>query len=337
MTLLLLCLLATAVSAQIRTIKPDESTRSVAFSPDGSTLATSGGRDVLLWNTESWEQIDSFELSCRRISFTADGKSVVCNSGISLIGVDAAWGPDARVLEIESGDWFGWRNNPIIYMSPDMEAVAICSPTRVSWFSALDSNENIQHLIKSTEDPFFSAIWIHPDNNRLFVGTTDDNIEIWNKDSFDPEWNLWGSDSGEVSFISGSPDGRIVASINGNYKLKAWNANTYKILAYINKPVESMSFSPDSRILAVGLAEQGTIELLDTSTWEVVSAFDYNRPRSHPFGIQSVSMSPDGKTFASVPYGSNTISIWEYDTPDIPTSIEQSTWGAIKAAIGGRE
>ena len=94
--------------------------------------------------------------------------------------------------------------------------------------------------------------------------------------------------------------------------------------------------SPDSRILAVGLAEQGTIELLDTSTWEVVSAFDYNRPRSHPFGIQSVSMSPDGKTFASVPYGSNTISIWEYDTPDIPTSIEQSTWGAIKAAIGGR-
>ena len=341
MTFLLLCLLATTASAQTNTLNPPSNTSSLAFSPDGSLLASSGERDVHLWDTDSWTIKETFEgFPCRRIEFSSDGQFIICSGGIGLLGRDPTSGPGARILDLDSWEYIIWNRFPNAYLSPDTETAVIISPTTVYWLDSATYEETMHWLSRSdlsNPDSYFSSAWIHPDNDRLFIGTTNDNIDIWSREKEEIVANLWDSNPVEVSVISGSSDGRVVASTNGNYKLKAWDANTYKILAYMDKPVKSMAFSPDSRMLAVGLAEKGRIELLDTVTWDAVSVFDYPDFERHLFGIEAVAVSPDGRTLASVPYSGNTIDLWEYYTPDIPTSIEQTPWGKIKSTIGGRE
>ena len=69
--------------------------------------------------------------------------------------------------------------------------------------------------------------------------------------------------------------------------------------------VESVVFSPDGRYLAVGPWGGGSVQLIDTSSWQVIRTFE-----GHTDGATSVAFSPDGRLLASGSADA-TIKLWD--------------------------
>jgi WD40 repeat protein len=71
--------------------------------------------------------------------------------------------------------------------------------------------------------------------------------------------------------------------------------------------VASVVFSPDGGYLAVGTRGGGSVQLIDTSSWQVIRTFE-----GHTDGVTSVAFSPDGKLLASG--STHGIKLWEVAT-----------------------
>jgi len=74
--------------------------------------------------------------------------------------------------------------------------------------------------------------------------------------------------------------------------------------------VTSVSFSPDSEIIASG-SRDITIRL-----WNVADGREITILKGHTSSVMSVSFSPDGKTLASGSWD-NTIRLWNLDMDDL--------------------
>ncbi|KAL4736602.1 hypothetical protein BDV11DRAFT_207472 [Aspergillus similis] len=98
-----------------------------------------------------------------------------------------------------------------------------------------------------------------------------------------------------------------------------WNAELQTLEGH-SHPVQSVTFSPDGRLLASG-SYDNTIKLWDPSTGELRQTLEGH---SHP--VQSVTFSPDGRLLASGSYD-NTIKLWDPSTGELRQTLEgHSRW-----------
>jgi WD40 repeat protein len=101
----------------------------------------------------------------------------------------------------------------------------------------------------------------------------------------------------EVRCVAISPDGRILASGDGN-TIRFWDVASGKSQAILKKAavygVDSLAFSPDGKTLASG-AGGNKIKLWDVGTRKAKTLLDKNSEYASP----RIVFSPDGKTLAS--------------------------------------
>ena len=282
---------------------------SVAISPDGKTIASSGGdRTIKLWNLATGKAISLLNGHSQQVNvvvISPDGKTLVSGSDDNTIKIwNLTTRKQIRTLQGHSDSVHA------LAISADSETLVTGSDDNTIKIWDLATGEQIRTLAGHTF--WVRSVAISPDGVILASGSFDKTIKIWNLTKGYPIRTLEGN-SQTVTTVAISPDGRTLASASRDVydgqrlrTIKLWNLPTGKeirTLAGHGNTVTSVAFSADGKILASGSRDR-TIKLWNPATGEEILTL-----AGHTNTVTSVAFSPDGKTLVS---GSedNTIKIW---------------------------
>ena len=148
---------------------------SIAFSPDGKKLATSGlGDDIALWSLPSGGQIGT--LAGHKV---AVGSLTFINAGRYLVSM----GYDQTIKFWDTETWQEARTHDLnvpdaraLAFSPDEKTAAISMESKVQLWSVQDWSLQAELPISTKS---VSAIAFAPDGKTLAVGGADRKIRIW--------------------------------------------------------------------------------------------------------------------------------------------------------------
>ncbi|MCX6679618.1 MAG: GDSL-type esterase/lipase family protein [Methanothrix sp.] len=274
---------------------------SVAFSPDGRTLASgSSDSNVTLWDTATGTKIRTlrgYYIYVRSVAFSPDGRTLASGDDEGNVTFwDTATGTKIRTLHRYDDSVSS------VAFSPDGRTLASGDDEGnvTLWDTATGT------VIRTLYTGAVNSVAFSPDGHTLASGSTTTNL--WDTATGTVIRTLQG-DYGSVSSVAFSPDGRTLASGLGPHATGSSRqtvtlcdtATGKKIQTLYTGAVYSVAFSPDGRTLASG-CYSNTVKLWDIATGTEIRTL--NGPRD---SVRSVAFSPDGRTLAS---GNNDGSIW---------------------------
>jgi WD40 repeat protein len=255
---------------------------SVAFSPDGSIIA-SGGADnsVQFWYAETGKIIGkapppAHTKQVTSLAFNPDGKSLASGGADGTIRLwDSSSGTPLSLLS-------GFEKEiTILSFSPDGRnlAAGTTDGSVILWEAASGQIIAEQNFIfdGSVNDLSFS-----PDGSTLAVGGADGSIQLWPADlkgekgpirTFDAHPNgvnslAYSPDPDGKSLASGGCTTRQNEDSCQSGEVKVWDSTSGDLLLTIpfaQTDITSLAYSPDGRIIAAGGSE-GSIFLLEILT-----------------------------------------------------------------------
>ena len=288
-----------------------DSVRSVAFSPDGETLASGSSDDsIRLWDVKSGEQkaiLSGHSDSVRSVAFSPDGETLASGSSDSSIRLwDVKSGEQKALLSGHSSDVSS------VAFSPDGETLASGSNDKSIRLWDVKSGEQ-KAILSGHSDSVFSVAF-SPDGQTLASGSRDTSIRLWDVKSGEQK-ALFSGHSDFVLSVALSPDGETLASGSGGFgddkSIRLWDVKSGEqkaLLSGHSDSVRSVAFSPDGETLASGSGGFGDDKSI--RLWDVKSGEQKALLNGHSDSVLSVAFSPDGETLAS---GSrdNSIRLWD--------------------------
>jgi WD40 repeat protein len=222
---------------------------SVAFSPDGRTLAAgSENGTIMLWDAASGTEIRTLQghsSSVNSVAFSPDGRTLASGSGDNTIKLwDAESGDEIRTLQGHSD--MVWS----VAFSTDGRTLASGSYDNTIKLWDAESGNEIRTLQGHTSSVYCVAF--STDGRTLASGSDDDTIKLWDAASGTEIQTLEGHSS-VVSSVAFSPDGRTLASGSYDDTIKLWDAasgDEIRTLEGHSGWVTCVAFSQDGRKLA---------------------------------------------------------------------------------------
>ena len=285
---------------------------SVAFSPDGNTLATGSGwprNGIHLWDVMSGQPkstvIAYTENHTNSVAFSPDGNTLATGSGDKTVRLwDVASGQLKAVLTGHADSVLS------VAFSPNGNTLASGSWDKTVRLWDVASGQ-LKALFPARSDGIVSVAF-SPDGSTLAGMGGNTTVRLWNVVSGQLKTTFEGSralatSSGSVAF---SPDGSTLASGGFNRKVRLWDVASGHHKATLTGHlgyVGGVAFSPDSSTLASGSHDE-TVRLWDVASGQLTAVLT-----GHTDRVLSVAFSPDGSTLAS---GSadRTVLLWDLTT-----------------------
>ena len=278
---------------QIRVMSQDGTATSVAFSPDGSTLASgsgSGGFDVgfmYIWDVKTGKRLREARLdgAINALRFLPDGEMLAVGTLKATLLFSKKTGKPIAKL----GDGY----TTFLDVSSDGKLVASNAGGKVTVWDVATRKA----VTKVEPKAYAYGVSISPDRKRVAFGTRAGGVGIVELATGKLVHSY--ATPKLVQAIAFSPDGKQLAA--GNYfngAVYIWEMSTRKKLTEFRpskQGIFSLAWSPKGEFLAASIYHDRRIVLLDPKTGKQSMTIGI----SDILGARSVTVSPDGSLIAA--------------------------------------
>ncbi|HEV7682045.1 MAG TPA: caspase family protein [Pyrinomonadaceae bacterium] len=282
----------------------------VAFSPDGRYLAAYS-TDITVWEARTWREVRRFKSD-----------------------------PMLNKMAVA----FGARSVPLGFSS-DSNRIFALSEGQPKSFDIVTGKK-----LRTFKEFFFTVLAVSPDGHFLALGSKDSaplggeppqfrnfgSISVFDTvtGKLVKKWEAHAGDehSGDVTALTFSYDGKLLASAGSDRNIKLWEVATWREIRSVSASkdsINSISFSRDNRSLAsasgsgsVAGLENG-IKLWKVETGQQAGNFAGRTNRSY-----GITVSPDGRRLAYITTNTRTtlINIWDLKLGQKIHVFEVSAW-----------
>jgi RNA polymerase sigma factor (sigma-70 family) len=297
---------------------------SVAFSPDGKTVAVYTQAGLFLFDSTSGKRLvrlagsDAAWHLENAIVFSPDGKRLA-SRGVASVGDQGKW--VVRVWELagerKSKDyhadhimWLGW--------SPDDEPLAVCLEQAGLRLHELASGRSRRFECESLPKPELSETIVcacAPAGKTLAIADWEKNIHVWDTATGLKRWTVQPKNA-FARCLALSPDGTTLASLNRDQNspdsevVQLWDASTGKPLRSVatdHKNIYTLTFAPNGKMLA-------TAGFAGVRFWDVATGREGSRSQGDGSDTERIAFSGDGRSLVTAQRHSPAFHLWDVAT-----------------------
>ncbi len=273
---------STPAVPQPRILQVGKDVLAVAFSPDGTCLATGHGSRVRIWNLQTGVEIRELRAGpalARAVAFSPDGTRLATASGEVARIWDAATGQ--RRLQVTHS-----LTAKLMRTVPELAVGAIFIPVGPIWAVAFSSHGTRL----ATGGGNTARIWDAATGQQQFQVTHGEPVIARDATAWQRRLQVTHGDT--VLAVAFSPDGAWLATGSRNKTARIWDATGQQRLQVAHgEPVLAVAFSPDGTRLATGGGN--TARTWDATTGQQQLQVAYGDT------MKAVAFSPDGTRLAT--------------------------------------
>ena len=296
----------------------ERSALQIAFSPNGQTLASGGGYwdpTVRLWDISSGRQKAIFtghQSAITALAFSPDGQTLASASNPNEEKTIRLWDPVSK----QQKAILTAHNAPVytLAFSPDSRILISGEGYERRTVRLWDVNSLQKKQTLPGHQGNVYSVAFSPDGQTLASGDGDGYVFLWDTASWEQKASI--THTTDVQHIAFSPDGRTLAIAN-SAEVHLWDLVKGTPIRQLTKRLDaplSVAFSPDGHTLASG-SRNGSVQLWNVPKQQLITALPappllrYGSWGWHPWRVESVAFSPNGKVLATVGY--EQIYLWE--------------------------
>lgn len=285
------------------------SVEAVAYSPDGTTLATgSNDQTVKLWDLATHrERMTLVGLSnyVESIAYSPDGRAL---AAVGFAGELVIWElSSGKVLRSWKGEGSRGRH---VRFSPDGRRIAAESPSRMGG-STLEIWDAATGRLKGRVEAGEGSYLFTPDSKEVvFAGSVGPDARkrrllVWDIEREKVEKTIEdGLLPSRIDHAALSPDGRVLAMAGWDYRdenkgkpvIFLWGPAEDRPLYRLDQWADHLAFAPDGRTL-LGVGRDGLALAWDPRNGTLRETIRVCEPGT--FAIRDIAASPDGRHFAA--------------------------------------